>query len=103
MSEDCHDSGGGLAQVKQGSESRVISSATMEVYLDDGKVFEYQVHSENNVAAKAREHCSAIINNGYRHNDGKGEFEHYPTHRITKVKVTGIPVDTKYVNAVTGT
>ncbi len=53
----------------------------VQVYLDDGRVFEYEVSNEE----KVREHCSAIIAGGYRHNDGN-VFEHYPPHRILKVK-----------------
>jgi hypothetical protein len=69
----------------------------VSVYMDDGRVFSYPVHD----AAKAREHASAIIATGYRHNDGK-EFEHYPPHRILKVKVSG-GVPTNYTDTVTGT
>jgi len=71
---------------------------TICVYLDDGRVYEYQVTG----ADKAREHVSAIIKGGYRHNDGKNTFEHYPTHRINKVKVVG-GVPTKYPDTHTGT
>ena len=70
----------------------------IEVYLDDGRVFQYEVAT----ADKAREHADAIVKNGYRHNDGK-VFEAYPAHRITKVKVTGGPVPTAYPDQVTGT
>lgn len=72
---------------------------TISVYLDDGRVFQYSVRD----AGKAREHCAAIVSGGYRHNDGKGEFEHYPAHRILKVKATGAPVPTKYPDRTTGT
>ena len=69
---------------------------TIKVYLDDGRVFKYDVDS----AAKAREHSAAIIKGGYRHNDGE-EFEHYPVHRILKVKSNNIP--TLYKDEVDGT
>ena len=69
---------------------------TISVYLDDGRVFEYEVANE----LKVREHTSAIIATGYRHNDGD-EFEHYPPHRISKVKSSGIA--TKYTDKGTGT
>jgi len=69
---------------------------TVNVYLDDGRIFKYQVES----AEKVREHASAIINGGYRHNDGK-IFEHYPPHRILKVKSKNIP--TNYPDTVEGT
>ena len=70
----------------------------VSVYLDDGRVFEYEVLN----AGKAREHSAAIVKTGYRHNDGAGEFEHYGPHRILKVKVSGV-VETKYVDKITGT
>lgn len=66
-------------------------------YLDDGRVFVYEVDDEH----KAREHASAIVRGGYRHNDGK-EFEHYPPHRIVKVKVMG-NVSTLYPDKTQGT
>lgn len=69
---------------------------TIEVYLDDGRVFTYDVANES----KVREHSSAIINTGYRHNDGT-VFEHYPPHRISKVKCANI--QTRYVDKTTGT
>ena len=53
---------------------------TMRVYMDDGRVYEYDVYG----ADKAREHAAAICAGGYRHNDGK-TFEHYPPHRVLKV------------------
>ena len=66
------------------------------VYLDDGRIFEYTVAS----ASSVREHAAAIISGGYRHNDGE-VFEHYPPHRILKVKSAGIP--TAYPDTVRGT
>lgn len=69
----------------------------VKVYLDDGRVFEYKVATEE----KVREHASAIIASGYRHNDGK-IFEHYPPHRILKVKC-GSPISTNYPDTVSGT
>jgi predicted SnoaL-like aldol condensation-catalyzing enzyme len=68
----------------------------VQTYLDDGRVFEYEVNSEE----KVREHASAIVKDGYRHNDGK-IFEHYPPHRILKVKSEGIT--TMYPDIVRGT
>lgn len=70
----------------------------VQVYLDNGVVFEYDVTG----AHKAREHASAIVLGGYRHNDGVGEYEHYPPHRILKVKVSGL-IPTRYSDRVTGT
>jgi len=69
---------------------------TLKVYIDDGRVFIYQVPS----ADKVREHASAIISGGYRHNDGS-TFEHYPPHRILKVKSENIP--TNYPDITEGT
>jgi hypothetical protein len=75
----------------------VDNKLKIEVYLDDGRVFSYLVPN----ASKAREHSHAIVLSGYRH-VAKGYFEHYPAHRILKVKVTG-KIDTKYPDTVGGT
>lgn len=72
---------------------------TVKVYLDNGVIFYYHVSSDKS----AREHAAAIIKGGYVHNDGKGEFEHYPSHRITKVKVTGGIIPTNYPDEIEGT
>ena len=69
---------------------------TIQVYLDDGRIFKYHVES----AEKVREHTSDIIYGGYRYNDGT-VFEHYPPHRILKVKSENIP--TKYPDTTEGT
>lgn len=71
---------------------------TVEVYIDDGRVYSYEVAN----ADKAREHAAAIVRYGYRHNDGE-TFEHYGRHRILKVKVTGGPVPTRYPDTPSGT
>jgi len=71
---------------------------TIKVYLDNGVVYEYQVES----AHKVREHADAIVKGGYRHNDGHGEFEHYPPHRILKVKCQQA-IPTNYPDTVSGT
>jgi len=72
---------------------------TIKVYLDDGRVYEYDVVGQD----KAREHCAAIAEHGYRHNDGQ-TFEHYPAWRILKVKAVGefVP-STSYVDRASGT
>lgn len=64
--------------------------------MDDGRVFEYEVASSE----KVREHASAIIATGYRHSDGE-IFEHYPPHRILKVKSGHLP--TNYTDTTRGT
>lgn len=74
-----------------------VTPITVQVYLDDGRVFEYTVDS----AAKAREHSYAIITTGYRH-VFLGGLEHYPPHRIQKVKVLG-EIDSNYPDTVRGT
>lgn len=51
---------------------------------------------------KGREHAAAIVKDGYRHNDGEGEFEHYPPHRILKVKISDDVVPTMYPDEVSG-
>jgi len=71
----------------------------ISTYLDDGRVFYYRVPTH----AKAREHAAAIVAGGYRHNDGKGEFEHYPPHRVQKVKISDGIVPTRYPDKCTGT
>jgi len=67
-------------------------------YLDDGRKFKYPV----NTAEKGREHAAAIVRGGYMHvgKDGDG-LEHYPPHRILKVKITGV-VPTEFPDEVTG-
>jgi hypothetical protein len=73
----------------------------VQVYLDDGRVFEYEVPTEE----KAREHSFAIVTTGYRHvagSDADATLEHYPPHRINKVKVSG-GVSTLYKDVVRGT
>ena len=70
---------------------------TIKVYMDDGRIFSYIVDTENSV----REHAAAIVEGGYRHNDGK-IFEHYPPHRILKVKCEK-PISTNYADTTTGT
>jgi hypothetical protein len=70
---------------------------TVQVYLDDGRVFNYEVADQ----WKAREHASAIVQSGYRHNDGQ-VLEHYPPWRILKVKIP-TPVETMYKDEVRGT
>ena len=69
---------------------------TIQVYMDDGRVFSYEVETQG----KVREHADAIIKTGYRHNDGE-DFEHYPPHRILKVKSKGI--QTNYPDKESGT
>lgn len=73
---------------------------TVMVYLDNGVVFEYDIIGD---PYKAREHSAAIVKDGYRHNDGAGTFEHYPPHRIDKVKVVGVDIPTAYPDRATGT
>ena len=70
----------------------------IQVYLDNGVIYEYDVKG----ALKAREHASGIALSGYHHNDGRGGFEHYPPHRILKVKVTGDIISTFYPDRVVG-
>ena len=71
----------------------------VSIYLDDGRTYFYYVPTPD----RAREHADAIITGGYRHNDGRGLFEHYPPHRILKVKVSEGIVPTKYPDEAEGT
>lgn len=79
------------------NENSAKATFCVAIYLDDGRVFEYDVPS----AEKVREHSAAIIKDGYRHCDSDGLYEHYPPHRILKVKSSGI--DTSYPDRVRGT
>lgn len=70
----------------------------VSVYLDDGRVFDYEVADPMN----GREHASAIIKAGYRHSQGI-DLEWYPPHRILKVKVIGGSESSKYKDTVRAT
>lgn len=72
----------------------------IQVYLDNGLVFVYNVDS----LASAREHADAIIRTGYRSCDNdQGVLVHYPPHRIMKVKCSGKGMHTKYPDRIEGT
>lgn len=71
----------------------------VKVYLDNGNVFEYKVIT----ARQARDHADAIIKTGYRSCQNKGELEHYPPHRIMRVKIIGETITTGYPDEVSGT
>lgn len=70
---------------------------TLCVYIDNGVVYEYDLPLH-----KVREHSAAIVKDGYRHNNGVDEYEHYGPHRVLKVKVAGL-VPTKYPDRQSGT
>ena len=53
----------------------------IQVYLQDGRVFGYEVANDS----KAREHAHRIINYGWR-NVEEGVMCYYPVHQILKVK-----------------
>ena len=59
----------------------------ISVYLQDGRIFEYDVVN----ATKAREHAHRIINYGWR-NWEEGRECYYPVHQVLKVT---FPMDTK--------
>lgn len=71
---------------------------TIAVYLDDGRVFEYDVATPG----QAREHSAAIVGWGYRRVEGN-VLTHYPAHRICKVKATGEGITTNYPDRERGT
>lgn len=72
----------------------------VSVYMDDARVFEYEVAS----AEKGREHAAAIIATGYRHTPKEGDdLEWYPPHRIQKIKVSGAGESTNYRDTVRAT
>jgi hypothetical protein len=52
----------------------------VNVYMQDGRVFTYQVSD----AIKAREHAHRIVNYGWR-NAINGVMEYYPVHQVLKV------------------
>jgi len=60
----------------------------IKVYIDDGRIFEYEITDENTV----REHMGAIMKTGYRHvpKSDSSLLEWYPVHRIFKVKAIGL-------------
>ena len=68
-----------------------MSKTTISVYLDDGRVFEYEADNP----MKGREHASKIVATGYRPTEGK-DLEWYPPPRIDKVKVVGGCESSKY-------
>ena len=70
----------------------------VSVYLDDGRVFDYDVAN----AMKGREHAHAIITTGYRHTEDK-DLEWYPPCRILKVKVEGGRESSQYVDTTRAT
>lgn len=70
----------------------------IQVYLDDGRKFVYRVDTPEQV----REHTFAIATTGYRH-CVPGMLEHYPAHRILKVKGFGADLNTNYPAVTQGT
>lgn len=86
------------------SQSAPKPAFEIQVYLDDGRVFAYEVTS----MASAREHSAAIVASGYRSVQAEepNVLTHYPPHRIVKVKVKGLnggTVPTNYTDRVLGT
>lgn len=80
--------------------NEVPEMATVAVYMDDGRVFEYYIFDP----MKGREHAHAIIQSGYRHTpEGSSDLEWYPPHRITKVKVLNGGESSKYRDTVRAT
>ena len=53
---------------------------TMNVYMQDGRVFHYDVAD----GTKAREHAHRIVTTGWR-NVQNGVMEYYPVHQVLKV------------------
>lgn len=71
---------------------------TIEIYLDTGTKFSYEVGGGED---SAREHASEIVRTGYRSATTE-QLTWWPPHRIRKVKVTG-PMSTKYPDRGVGT
>ena len=55
---------------------------TIKVYLQDGRVYEYDIHADD--PTKAREHAHRIVNYGWR-NWEEGRECYYPVHQVLKV------------------
>ncbi|MBT6050794.1 MAG: hypothetical protein HOG49_28665 [Candidatus Scalindua sp.] len=55
-------------------------SITINVYMQDGRVFKYEVSD----SAVAREHAHRIITEGWR-NVENGIMSYYPVHQVLKV------------------
>ena len=61
-------------------------SIKISVYMQDGRVFSYDVAS----SAKAREHAHRIVTTGYRYLEEETDREVYvPVHQILKVVIMG--------------
>jgi hypothetical protein len=73
------------------------SMSKIKVYLKSGIVYEYGVSTPE----KGREHCFKIMQEGYRHNDGK-EFTWFGPHWIDKIKIDPAP-STSYPDKESGT
>jgi hypothetical protein len=72
----------------------------VQVYIDYGLVFEYEVSDP----MKGREHAGAIVKDGYRHTAvGSRDLEWFPPHRILKVKVEDGAESTKYLDTTRAT
>lgn len=80
-------------------ETAAKTEYPVEVYIDDGRVFSYNVSSPD----KGREHAAAIVKTGYRHTTEELDLEWYPPHRIVKVKVKGGCESTQYRDSVRAT
>lgn len=57
-----------------------MAKTKVNVYLQDGRVFDYEVED----SVKAREHAHRIVTIGWR-NVVNGVMEYYPVHQVLKV------------------
>jgi hypothetical protein len=57
-----------------------MNMTTVNVYMQDGRVFSYEVTD----SVKAREHAHRIVTLGWRNSIGK-VMEYYPVHQVLKV------------------
>lgn len=73
------------------SESK---DATIIIYLDFGAVYSYTI--KNCSPTRAQEHVHAIGTQGYDRVGDGGCMEHYPAHRILKIKTVGLDVKPLY-------
>lgn len=85
-------------KAKQQTQQQASGDIQIQVYLDNGVKFMYNVTTP----AKAREHADAILKTGYRSVNEEG-LECYPPHRIHKVKAVGPGITSDYHDVSTGT
>ena len=98
------NAGGGAIKSSKYVSEPVTPPAIIQVYLDNGVVWEYEIDDPTN--AKIREHMYEIVTYGYRscHFTGlSDELVFYGPHRIKKVKCIHESLQTNYPDRARGT